>query len=197
MGKKFSLFLAAAAVLAFAIPALANAAPVTNASGGIAKASTTTANASTVVGTSTNVETTSATLGTLKCTHVEVIAWLTKNTTTEVEATHDEGTTNSATNCTAGGASVEITDPTITVLKSTKSGSGTVSLDFTLPKVGCSFSGTVPFTYTPGGSSIHIAGHLLPSKKACGTETETEIHGDFTISGREAPTSPFAVWKLD
>jgi hypothetical protein len=180
MAKKLSLLMAAVAVLAFAIPAFANAAPAVTLGGGekeLAPAGPG-ETGSTLVGTSTNVVTSSS-LGLLKCEHVEVTAWLTKNSGTEVEASHDPGETNKATNCFAGKIPVSITDPTLTTLIATAT-TKTVSLDFTLPELGCTFSGTVPFTYTPGGNSIHIQGSLTPSVKACGESAE--INGDFTVA---------------
>ncbi len=184
MAKKFSLLMAAVAVLAFAIPALANAAPsVTSSKGVLAKASTETKNASTITGTSTNVVTKSS-LGELKCEKVTVTAWLTKNTGTEVHATTDSGSQNKAVGCTAGGTPVEITDPTIVTLQANLAGSGTqtVSLTFTLPAVGCTFTGTVSFTYVPSSAVIHIAGSLTST--ACGAAT---IAGDFTLEIGSTP----------
>ncbi len=178
MAKKFSLLMAAVAVLALVIPALAKAAPsITSSKGALAKASTETKNASTLTLTSTNVTWTSS-LGVWRCERFQMSAWLTKNTGTEVDATHDEGETNKANNCTAGGTPIAVTDPTITTLQANILGSGTktVSIDFTWPEVGCTFTGTLPFTYTAGGSSIHVAGSV--TSNPCGKMT---MEGDFTV----------------
>ncbi len=175
MAKKLSLLMAAVAVLAFAVPAFANAAPaVTSAKNVLAKSGSGTTG-STLVATSSNVQTESS-LGLLKCEKVVVTAWLTENTGSKVLASHD-ATGNSTTNCTAGSAKVSITDPTVTTLTATST-SKTVSLDFTLPELGCTFTGIVPFNYTSGGSSIHIEGSLTTSA-ACGSSAK--VKGDLTI----------------
>jgi len=177
MAKKFSLLIAAAAILAFAVPALANAAPqVTSSKEVTAKVG------STITGVSTDTETTGTPLGTLKCGEVMVAGVLKKNTGTEVEATDDETAgANTTSNCTVEGQALTIEKPTLTKLIATSS-TKTVALSFTAKAktVVCEYQGTVPFTYTPGTGSIHIAGKLKdPARATC---KEPEIHGDFALS---------------
>jgi hypothetical protein len=117
----------------------------------------------------------------MTCEHFVVTAWLTQNTGNEVEVTGEVGASNSATNCHLPGTPplpITVTGPALTTLKATST-SKTVSLDFTLSELGCTFSGTVPFTYAPGGSSIHVGGTLATSNPCGKTGT---VAGDFTVA---------------
>jgi hypothetical protein len=177
MAKKFSLLMAAVAVLAFAIPAMASAGTVTSSAGVLAPVGTV------ITGTSSNTETTNTKFGTLKCANVTVKGKLTENSGGKVAAkTEGVGSTKE---CKVGTKELTITDPTLLSLSSTAAGSGTVGLTFeaTVPAIGtCHFAGTaVPFTYTAGSDSIHVAGKLTATPAACGTGTGAEIHGDFTL----------------
>jgi hypothetical protein len=181
MAKKFSLLVAAMALVAFAIPAFANADAITQPAKTLVPVGTT------VVGVSTNVETTNTPVGTLKCKKVTIGAILTKNNGTEVAASDDEKAgANSAESCTAGGEPLTVDSPTLTSLTAgAKAGTTFVTLDFTATAgVTCSYTNvsatSVPFTYTAGTSTIHIAGKLKdPAHAFC---LEPEIHGDFALT---------------
>lgn len=171
MAKKFSLLIAAVAVLAMAIPALASATTVTV--GG-----STAPTGAVLSGTSTNTVTTTEALGSLTCGTVGIAAKLTENSGGKVAATGSgEGSTST---CKNGKKEITITDATLLELHSTSPTSGTVKLAFKADLPGgilCEFSGTVAATFTAGMSSLHISGSLAGG--ACGSSS---ITGDYALT---------------
>jgi hypothetical protein len=178
MAKKAVLLMAILTAFAFAIPAFANAAPAVTSEKNVLAPAGPGETGSTLMLESTNVQWETA-LGIIGCEQFQMTAWLTQNNGAELEATHDEGATNQATGCRVGNIPLTVTDPTLTVLKANATAK-TVSLDFTWPELGCTWSGTVPFSYTAGGSLIHIEGSLTANAKACGLSLF--FKGDFAVA---------------
>ena len=151
MAKKFSLFMAAMAVLAFAIPAMASAAPEVT-----SKAGTRAAVPQNITGTNVgHVLTTGTPFGTLTCNKVTLNGVLTVNSGTKVTGNAGTGTTSE---CNVNNNPLTITNITVTHLESTVVGSGVASFTFVADLPGgitCDYTGTnVPFTYVTGTSHI-------------------------------------------
>jgi hypothetical protein len=177
MLKKFSLLLAAVAVLAFAVPAMASASAVTTQAGALIGTPTT------VEGTGTNVILTSSTLGSISCGTLNLVGTLTKNdgSTVEGSASEQEPVTSDCTN-THGTV-------TVTKLTLTKLFAGTVGgvqkqfVNFTskvdIGALTCNITGTeVPFTYTAGDDKIVFTEATGATAAGCGT---LKLDGSFTI----------------
>jgi hypothetical protein len=167
MAKKFSLLLAAVAVVAFAVPSMASAAQITGVGVG-----------GHVVGRSNDTFTFTS-IGTLECEEVVIEGEITANSGGTVAA-NGIGT-GETFNCFSEGEPILITDATLLNLHTTGPANGTVGLTFEadLPVVGtCHYGGTVALTYVSGSDELHIEGPLTASPAACGT---AEIEGDFTI----------------
>lgn len=161
MAKKLTLFLAAAAVIALAVPAFASAAAATDGSGNLL------ANGTLISGTSTNA-TTVTSLGNLTCETVKVNGELTTNNGSTVTAVGVGA--GEPTNCKLGKKTIEITDITLVDLHAgSETNTITVTFRAHLPgEILCHFVGTIPFTYTTGGSSLTISeGNLEGTPEAC------------------------------
>lgn len=174
MAKKFSLLLAAIAVVAFAVPAFASAAPEVTVGGARAPLGTE------INGTSNNTITKTS-IGNLTCATVEISGEITANTGSTVAGVAS-GPASTATCFYKGTTPITIDDPTLLSLHSGTAGSGTVGLTFeaTLPSLTCHYSGTaVPFTYSSGGNSLNLKGALKASPAGCGTAT---IEGTYTVT---------------
>jgi hypothetical protein len=153
MAKKFSLLMAAMAILAFAIPSFANASEMTNSGGGATVVGTK------VIGTSSSASVTLTTslLGALSCEHVTLEGKLTVNSGGTVEGEGSGEGTQSG--CTRSGSPITISDTTVTNIKSTVSGIGTASFvtTATINTTVCHFTGTnVPFTYKSGTDTLIV-----------------------------------------
>jgi len=177
MAKKFSLLLAAVAVVALAVPAFASAAAVTDGSGNLLGKGTK------ISGTSTNA-TTLTSLGLLTCATVKVNGELTANSGGTVEGV-GVGAGETST-CRLGKKEISITDITLTSLKSTgTSHTGTIGVTFEadLPELHCHFKSPaagLPFSYSAGGNTLTISeGNLEGTPEACEPGT---LNGTFTIS---------------
>ena len=152
MVKKLCLLMAGVAVLAFAIPAMANAAPeVTSSAGKTAAVGTN------ITGTNSgHVLLTGTPFGTFTCKTVTLNGQLTVNTGTKVTGNSGTGTCSGSE--LPSGWPLTITHITVTHLESTVVGSGKASFTFVadLPEgFVCDYTGTnVPFTYVSGSSHI-------------------------------------------
>jgi len=181
MAKKFSLLMAAVAVLAFAIPAMANAAPEVTISAG------TTAKVGQVIkGESTNAKTQTS-LGNITCAKTVINAKLTENTGTSVKVTGNGG--GEAATCLLGGKEVKVTDLTLTDLSASSAGQGTLRMTYVWDMSGgivCHFvspAGGIPFTYTAGSSKITLTNADFTATPA-GCEPAF-VTGEFTITNPE------------
>jgi hypothetical protein len=119
MAKKFSLLLAAVAVLAFAAPSMAfagNPELTVETLGGIRDVSPPGA---AIEGTGTNVILTSSTLGEIKCAKLNLVAELTKNSGGEVIASGAEETNPFQETCLDGKKAVRVTNVHVTNIHTT------------------------------------------------------------------------------
>ena len=186
MAKKLSLLLAAVAVLAIAIPAMANAAvPLT--SGG-AKVEIGTA----ITGTSTNAKTETG-IGLLTCKSVVLKGTVTKNEAVAGETLAEGAGSGEFTGseCEVEGTKEPVEKITLTNIKTgtkagftTGNGSASFSFQATLPVVGvCKFTGTnVPGTYSTTEMTNKLTitkGSLSASPSACGP---ARLTGDFFLT---------------
>ena len=174
MAKKFSLLLAAIAVIAFAVPTFANAASVTQPGG------EETSTGTVLTGVSHNTVTETA-LGELSCEVVSIKALLTHNSGGLVTA--EQSGAGSTSGCLLEGEfPVTITNPTLKSLTAEGGATGTrkivLSFEADLPgSITCHFEGTVSFSYVTGASSFHMGGTL--NGGVCGSAT---ISGDYALS---------------
>jgi hypothetical protein len=169
MFKKLTLLaMVVGAFAAFAIPAAASAAPELTAPAG-----STVLPGTIIEGTSTNATTTETLLGTLTCKHVAVTGEITENTGSSVAAV--SGGVGSTSGCEVAGGPLSIGSPEMTSLVSTETGKGTVGLKFIAAGI-CEFTGTVPFTYVSGTSTISLHGTI---SGPCGSGV---FEGDFALS---------------
>lgn len=178
MSRRSSLLTGLVVILALAIPSLANASELTNSGGG-----------ATAVGTrlslnssSGSVTLTTAAVGATGCTSLDLNLRLTANSGGTVEGEGSgEGTTSGCSS--TGGKTLVFSDITLTKLKSTTSGSGTIN--FTAKalvggSVSCTYTGTsVPFTYTTKTNILKFvkAGGITGGN--CGSTT---LDAEFTLA---------------
>ena len=184
MIKKLSLLLAAAAVLAFALPAMASAHKVTSKPGVLAPVGTT------ITLTGTDVTFASSLLGATTCKSLTLTMKLTTNDGTNVTAS---GATKApaSEDCTNGTKIGNVTEVNITSFKAEGMDTWVNFVwteDFEGPNpIECTYTGTkVPFTYTAGTDSIEFnkASGIVGSPKACGTST---LSGTFTLEIEKTP----------
>jgi hypothetical protein len=164
MAKKFSLLMAAIAIVAFAVPTFASAnAKVTD------PANVLLAPGKLIEATNVGNVTTQTSLGVLTCPTVTVTGELTANTGTTYKGIGIGQGTSSA--CTVGGKPLTITDITLIELHSGTTLAGTINVKFVgdLPGgVVCTFSSpNMPYAVT-GTDTIKITnGDLAASPPAC------------------------------
>lgn len=182
MAKKFSVLLAAVAVLAFAVPAFASA------STGLTMPEGTFIPTGTVI-TGTNigtVTTTSEKLGSITCENVMVAAELTVNSAAEVKAGEASPSEQTATTCFRAGAEVKVFGIQLKELQTNGGGTGKASAAFKVELTPggtvCTFEGTNDVgTYVPGTDKIKIEkGALTVSPLACGKSAS--LDGEFTMT---------------
>jgi hypothetical protein len=184
MAKKFSLLLAAVAVLAFAIPAMANAATLKEGSSLVPTGTE-------IFGTGTDVTLTSNLLSTITCEKLTLKGKVTDNGGTSGTVI-GSGTTTSPgqTNCKNGTKPVVVNSVALSKLfvESTTKAYATFSASVTIGKspetvLNCTFEGTeIPGTFTSGtgnvkftaGSTFNVKG--TPS--ACGN---AKLSGEFKL----------------
>jgi hypothetical protein len=176
MAKKFSLMLAAVAVLAFAIPSIASATEATLPAGTRAPLGTQ------IVETGNDVILQSTLLGKITCSTLNLNGEITKNDGTTVEGS-GENFAPTQSGCVFGEKAVIITHIS-TKLFSNEKGKGIFSFT-TLVNIGseikCTFTGTnVPFTFTSGTDTISFssAGGISGIPPACGT---LKLTASFTL----------------
>jgi hypothetical protein len=179
MAKKLRVLLAAVAVVALAVPALANAAEVTKSGGGAYESG------AIFTGSSTNTVIFTESFGFVTCGEVTFDAELTENGPQIRAVSKGAGTTSS---CNNEGEAVEIEDWTVLNLETTgyeeegptRFGVGTITVtqEIKFFFVTCHESGKVSVKYHLGTNRLKIKGAL--DGKACG---ESEIEGEFTLSG--------------
>jgi hypothetical protein len=187
MFKRFSVLLAATAVLAAAVPAMASASSLTAPAGSLVGVP------NTITATGSDVIITSNLLGAITCEVLNVKASLSKNNgSTWIAAGVSE--LPGQNNCKNGANpdKVEITAMQVTELTSTTAGTGTMSfttsLDIDKPSgsISCTYTGTkVPFTYTSGemGANKGVitftnAAGITGAPTSCGT---AKLDGKFTL----------------
>lgn len=175
MLKKIMMLATATALAALAVPALASAAPEVTYPAG-----TTLATGTGITGTSNNFVLTTS-IGTIKCAKVTFPGELTENTGSSITIVGSGAGT--ATTCYDEDEPVNVTDLTLTDLKSTMSGSGaaTFSVKADLPVVGtCTYVGTgAPFSYVVGAIKISFnKAPLTASPSACGS---AKLDADFIL----------------
>jgi hypothetical protein len=178
MAKKFSLLLAAVAVLAFAIPSMASATVATLPAGTVAPVGTQ------ITGTGSDIILHSSLLGTITCKTLNLNGEITKNKENIVEG-KGENVSPTQSGCVNGAKEVKVTKVELTNLFSETTGTGTVSFKATVDigsELVCTFTGTkVPGTYALPSSSVlkfSEAGNIVSSPAACGT---TKLTGEFTL----------------
>jgi hypothetical protein len=183
MTKKFSLLLAAIAVLAFAVPGMASAHAVTSKANVLAPVGTE------ITGTGSDVTLTSNLLGAITCEKLTLKGKITKNDGSTVEGSG--GAEKPPTvGCKNGTNPVTVTSVTVTKLfagtvggvsKTYATFDATVDIEKPGETLECTFTGTeVPFTYTSGGNSIVFteAAGIKGAPAACGT---AKLDGTFLI----------------
>jgi hypothetical protein len=182
MVRKFTLLLAAVAVLAFAAPALANASSITSSAGKLTPVGTA------ITATGSDFTQTSNLLGSITCEKLNVKFTLTKNSGSAFEGS---GTSEkpAQSGCRNGEKTLIYTSFDITNIASTTSGSGTLSFTAVedIGTITCTVTGTaIPFTYTPGTSAIKFAsaGPVTSKPAACGTE---KIDASFALEIGSTP----------
>lgn len=182
MAKKFSLMLAAIAVIAFAIPAFASASEATLPEGTRAPVGTA------ITGTGNDIILQSNLLGTITCEKLNLNGKITKNDGTTIEGSGENSSPTQA-GCKNGTKEVKVTSVNLESLKSSVSGSGTVSFS-SVVDVGtltCTFTGTnVAGSYTPGTDTLSFssATGVVGSPAACGT---AKLSGSFTLESGTTP----------
>jgi hypothetical protein len=191
MAKKISLFLAAVAVIAFAIPAMASA------STGLTKEGVLLPVEKAIRGTNVGAPIiTSSKFGELKCATVVLNGKITKNS--ESEGAEGVGSGEStATSCTLpGGGSFKVKEISLTSVKSLKSEveEGHVSASFTafeLPQT-CVFTlNNAKFTFETNTDEVKLEKQpLTVTGTNCGTAT---FDGKFTLETAEAKAIPLLI----
>lgn len=176
MAKKFSLILAAVAVLAIAVPALASASKATLPAGTLAPIGTQ------ITGTGTSIIFQSNLLGPISCEKLNLNGSITVNNGTTVEGS-GSNTNPTQAGCKNGTREVKITSVELTSVKSTVAGSGTASfiIHWDTGTLTCTFTGTsVPYTYALGGNvlSFSSASGITGSPASCGT---MKLSGSFAL----------------
>lgn len=174
MARKLSLFLAAAAIVAFAAPALASAAPEITVNGARAPIGTQ------ISGSSTNTVWKTE-LGNFTCGTVTFSGQITANTGSTFAGKGTSAMTTSS--CFFKGTTAfTIDDATLLSLHSATPGAGTASLTYTATAFGltCHYSNAaLPFTYPALGNTLTVKGELTASPAECGN---TAIESTFTIT---------------
>jgi hypothetical protein len=198
MAKKLSLLLAAVAVLAVAVPAMANAAVPTLRGVTTHSPIAITTPPETIRGTGTNVEIHSPLLGSIKCSTITLEGTLTVNDMTNgITGSNTGQASPPTTDCTNGTNTVNVTNVKLTDLKSShteevevekvKKTVGVVEASFTAEvDVGtkvCTFTGTnVKTTYSSGATSLSFSGAtgITGAPSACGATGNT-LTGSFLL----------------
>lgn len=183
MAKKLSLLLAAVAVLAIAVPAMANAAPTLR--GAVSHSSI--ATGETVRGTGSNVNIHSPLLGNIECSTITLEGKLEKNNDSEgITGSNSGQASPPTTDCTNGTNTVNVTKVTLTDLKSATNGAATASFT-AIVDVGtkeCTFTGTnvAANTYSSGATSLSFTGAtgITGAPSACGPTGNT-LTGSFEL----------------
>lgn len=176
MAKKFSLMMAAAAVIALTIPAFASAVEVTLPAGTRAPVGTS------ITGTGNDIILQSNLLGSITCENLNLNGEITKNDGTTVEGS-GANTSPTQAGCKNGTKEVKITTFNITNVKSTVAGSGTATFTsiWDTGTLSCTLTGTkVPYTYAVGSNVITFssASGITGSPAACGTG---KLSGSFAL----------------
>jgi hypothetical protein len=162
MVKKLTLLaMFVGAIAVFAVPAMASASSLVEGKGNPISTP------AQLLGTSTNVKTVTS-KGTLTCEKVTVSAEVTKNSGGTVEA-KGTSTENKTSGCKLGSEPTTIEGPHLVSLKSTTSESGSASLEFSAFGGLCTFTGSVPVTYSIGTNVLNLSGSL--SSAFCGMAT--------------------------
>ena len=179
MAKKLSLLLAAVAVLAVAVPAMANA-TVPTLRGKVTHTPISVTGSPVIRGTGTNVIITSEQLGEIKCSTLTLEGKLTVNDMTNgITGSNTGQVSPPTTDCTNGTNTVIVEEVKLTDLKSTVGGVVTASFTSKV-KVGtrkCEFNGTsVTGSYVTGGTSLVFT-------KAAGVVGVPEACGEGTLDG--------------
>jgi hypothetical protein len=172
MIRKATQFIAAIAVLAFAVPTGASAAQLTNGSGEALPVG------SMITGRS-NDFTVFTSIGTLECEEVVVHGEVTKNSGGSFEGVGKGA--GETFNCSSEGEAITITDYTLLFFRGTGPSNGSMGVTFEadLPVVGtCHYQGTVPAAYIAGTDVIHYFGTITASPAACGI---AEVEGLTTL----------------
>jgi hypothetical protein len=177
MGKKFSLMLAAVAILAFAIPSMANA-TVATIEGSPAPKNTS------ITGTGSDIILQSNLLGTITCSTLNLKGEITLNDGTTVEG-KGKNVEPTQAGCKNGEKAVTVTSVELENLKSTTTGSATVSFvaKVDIASLECTFTGTnVPGTFTSGSNVLSFseatATGIKGAPAACGT---SKLKGNFAL----------------
>lgn len=183
MAKKFSLLMAAVAVLAVAIPAMASAGSVTSKAGTFAPVGTV------LTGVSTNAVTTT-TIGNLTCKEVKVTGKITKNSEAEGVAGTGTGEGTSSTCFIGGSTPITVEDITLTSIQSLKGETPNGKAGFVfkakLPGLTCTYTASAaPFSYVTNSDKITFTkAPLTASPSACGSAT---LDADFTLTIGSTP----------
>jgi hypothetical protein len=183
MAKKFSLLLAAVAVLAFAIPSMASASKATD------PVNTLVPVGSEVTGTGTDIILQSNLLGTITCATLNLNGKITKNDGTTVEASGANVSPTQA-GCKNGTKTVTVTSVELTKLFSEVSNTGYVNFvaKVDVAELACTFTGLeVPFTYTTGTNVLKFASGagVTSSPASCGT---AKLTGEFALETKGTTT---------
>ena len=182
MAKKFSLLLAAVAVLAFAVPSMASAAKTATLTEGGVKVAV----GATVVGTGTDVTLTSNLLGPITCEKITLIGKVTKNNTGEVEGAGVPEKPGQ-TGCKNNANPVVVTSVTLKNLFAEEANNAKASFSATIDigtgaaEIECTFTGTnVPAEYTAGTDTVNFltATVIIGSPAKCGN---AKLTASFTL----------------
>ncbi len=186
MAKKLSLLMAAAAVLAFTVPAMASAAPEVTFAGGEKAGQTVPVN-TTITLTGTDVILTDSTVGNTTCGTLNLTGNVAVNNPTNGWTITSINQFTSA-NCINPNGTVVITSFELTDLKATVSGTVTASFRTFIDlgtKFKCTFTGTnVTGAYTPGTDTLTFTDAAGISGVGCGT---AKLDGSFTMEVGSSP----------
>jgi hypothetical protein len=185
MAKKFSLLLAAIAVVAFAVPTFASAAELTDGGAALPVGSE-------LTGTSTDAETETP-LGTLTCGKVTVGGRVTQNSggTVAGVGNGESSTTSCVIDPEKQGITIENIQLTGISATSPTSGSASFSFKANVPGLpeGCVFSGTVPGTCSSGTDTLFVNGTGLEGTPSiCGENGEVTFRGHFALTTKGTST---------
>jgi hypothetical protein len=180
MAKKFSLLLAALALLAFAVPTMASAAKLTE-GGKLVEPGTA------ILGTGSNVELNSNLLGSIICEKITLKGTVTKNNGTEVEGS-GENKEPGTTNCKNGVKPVKVTSVNLKKLfvKSATEATGSFETTIDIGKepetvIECTFTGeNIPgsFVNETDTVSFNTTTFSVKGSAACGN---AKLKGSFTL----------------